>query len=401
MTAGVAGPTIFLSVGEHSGERIAVDLMDAIRRRAPGARFLGVGGPLMQAHGFELRYDLSQHSVMWMWDALRVAPDVGRTILRLGREMAAERPDVVVAIDSPGFNFHMARKARRLGIPSCYYVAPQVWAYNQWRVVKLRRMVDRLLVILPFEVEFFRRHGIDARYVGHPLIERLGRHALDAELVARLEARPTLAVLPGSRRDEVGRSLPVMLEVAARLRDAGLVAQVAVSSAKAELEAQLRGLIEASGVEAEIVAGSTPELLSGARLALVTSGTVTLETAYFRRPALVLYRRSAFDLFLGRPWMQVRHIALPNLIADAPFMDEWLTAGEPVEEMTARAKAILGDPALHARLVAQQDAVRARMLAEPSASARAAEEVLAMAGAVLSAPAPSASPTRPAPGVVR
>lgn len=399
MTADVAGPTIFLSVGEHSGERIAVDLMDAIRSRVPGVRFVGVGGPLMREHGFELRYDLSQHSVMWVWDALRVAPDVGRTIMRLGRELAADKPDIVVSIDSPGFNFHMARKAKRLGIPSCYYVAPQVWAYNQWRVAKLRRMVDRLLVILPFEVEFFRRHGLDARYVGHPLIERLGRHVLDANLVARLAARPTLALLPGSRRDEVARSLPVMLEVARRLRTAGLVAQVVVSSAKDELHAQVAAMVEASGGEAEIVPGSTPELLSGARLAMVTSGTVTLETAYFRTPALVLYRRSAFDLYLGKPWMQVKSIALPNLIADAPFLDEWLTSGEPVDEMTVRAKAILGDPALHARLVAQQDAVRARLLAEPFASARAAEEVLAMIGragsSVLSATFPATAPSRP------
>ena len=375
MVGRVAGPKIFLSVGEHSGERIACDLMAEIRRRHAGARFLGVGGELMASQGFELCYDLSRHSIMWFWDAMARMPQLAGAILRLGRLMARERPDAVVAIDSPAFNFHMTRKARRLGIPAFYYVAPQAWAYNHWRVVKLRKMVDHLLVVLPFEVEFFARHGIAATYVGHPLVERLANQALDQRLVERLSARPTLALLPGSRQNEVRLSLPVMLEVARRLRAARGELTVVVSSATPSLDEPVGSMVATSGVAAEVVSGSTPELLAAARRALVTSGTATLETAYFQTPALVLYRQPAFNLFMGRPWMTVDHIALPNLIADEPFLDEYLTAGKPVDEMTARGLEILTNEAVRERIVARQAAVRARLLAEPHASRRAAEEI--------------------------
>ena len=157
--------------------------MDRIRERHPDATFFGVGGELMKEHGFELHYDLSQRSIMWFWDALTLIPHFVLTILNLGRLMARERPDAAVAIDSPAFNMYMMKRAHELGIPSVYYVAPQAWAYNPSRTLKLRKWVKRLLVVLPFEVEFFRARGVQSTYVGHPLFEQLSARSLDDDLI--------------------------------------------------------------------------------------------------------------------------------------------------------------------------------------------------------------------------
>lgn len=366
-----------MSVGEHSGERIACALMAQIREQYPDAEFFGVGGELMQEHGFELHYDLSRRSIMWFWDAVMLIPHFVATLLRIGRLLSRERPDAVVAIDSPAFNMYMMKAAWKRGIPAVYYVAPQAWAYNPARTVKLGKWVDRLLVVLPFEVEFFRNRGVAATYVGHPLFEDLTRRALD-DAPSFAGEGPILGVLPGSRATEVERSLPVMLRAATRVAEGVPGLEVVVSVAKPALRERVQRIAEESGLSPHIVDGSTPEIIAAAKLCLVTSGTATLETSFYETPAIVLYRTSALNLFLARPWMLGEHIALPNLVAGERILDEFLTPGEPVDEIAQRATDVLTDEALHGKLTAAQKRVRERMLKEPRASQRAAREICAL-----------------------
>jgi lipid-A-disaccharide synthase len=306
---------IFLSAGEPSGDLHGANLIGELRRRGI-TQFAGLGGPRMQAAGCELIRDMSDLAVMGLFPALVRLPQFFRLLTQVERSWDQSRPDAVVLIDYPGFNWHVARKAKQRGIPVFYYGLPQLWAWASWRVKKVRRYVDHALCKLPFEEAWFRDRGCNATYVGHPYFDELRAQRLDEAFVDQVRASGRLVtILPGSRTQEVKSNLPLLLAAAARVRREVRGVRLAVASYNEKQAALARTLVAAGPVPADVHLGRTPELIAAAECCLAVSGSVSLELLYHATPSVVVYRVPRWLYAVMRRMVQVRYITLVNLLA--------------------------------------------------------------------------------------
>jgi lipid-A-disaccharide synthase len=313
-------PTVFISAGEPSGDLHAAALARALRARIPGVRILGLGGTRLEDEGVEVLADVSDLAVMGFAEVVRRLPYFFRLKRRVLETLEREGVDLVIPIDYPGFNLRLARGAHRLGIPVLYYIAPQVWAWHASRASLLARYADRVAVVLPFEEEFLRHAGVDARFVGHPLIDRdppaedrdewARRYGLDPD-------RPILAIFPGSRRQEIPRHLRTFSEAARLVTDRRPEVQPVLAVAK-ELERR-----DCAAAGWPLVPGGD-DVLHHVDAALVKSGTTTLEAALAGTPIVVAYRTSGLTYAIARRLVRVPHIALANLVAGERVAPEFL-----------------------------------------------------------------------------
>ncbi|WP_435010470.1 lipid-A-disaccharide synthase [Tundrisphaera lichenicola] len=371
---------IFLSTGEPSGDLHAANLIHSLRKIRPDVEVVGFGGPKMEAAGAKLLYPLVDLAVMWF---VRVLLNINKFFKLLDdadREFIANRPDAVVLIDYPGFHWHLARRAKKHGIPVIYYVPPQIWAWAGWRVEKVRKFVDHLLCSLPFEPDWYRDRGIaNAEYVGHPYFDELAERTLDESFMAEIEARsgPLLAILPGSRTQEVTRNLPIMLKAAARLAADHPETRFAVACLHNKHRELAVRLLEESGLglEVEIHAARTPELIRVAEVAWAVSGSVGLELMVEALPTVVLYTIKPFDLWVARKFIKSKYISLVNLLADEEVMPEYLTPVDVSVELAEHAARWLDDPAERWKASSRLAELRDRV-AVPGASDRAAERIV-------------------------
>lgn len=311
---------VFVSCGEASGDRYAASLASALLALDPSVRISGLGGPRLQAAGVELVRDHAELAVMGFAEVLARAPRLLAARRELAARVTGSDVDVFVPIDFPGFNGHLAAAARRRGVPVFWLVAPQVWAWGGWRTGGYRKRIDRLGVVLPFEEAWFRARGFDVFAMGHPLMEDYGGDWDFEDAVARRETHfgvrdgaLTLALLPGSRRQELAQLVPT-LKVAAQAVGgllAGREIRTVVSCAPGVDEAWLAGL---AGKNAEISSEPLPVLLRGVDLALVCSGTASLEAALAGVPHEIVYRTGALNYWLARRLVRTSHIGLSNLI---------------------------------------------------------------------------------------
>lgn len=389
--------TVFFSVGEPSGDLHGANLIRHLRAQAPGLRAVGYGGPRMQAAGCELHEDLTALAVMWF---LRVLLNLHRFIAlwrRADRYFRDHRPDAVVLIDYPGFNWWIASAAKQRGIPVFYYTPPQIWAWGSWRVKKMRRYVDHVLCSLPFEEAWFRQRGCRATYVGHPFFDEVREHPLDREFVARERSRPgpLVTLLPGSRTQEVESNLRCMLRAVRRVSERVPTARFALAAFKEPQAEYARRAVAAAGLEIPVYVGRTPELMAAATCCLAVSGSVSLELLYHRRPTVVLYQIGRLAYWVQAQFRRVKYITLVNLLAadelypsdlrpydpgqaDAarvPF-PEYLTWEDKSRELAEHLIEWLINPAAQADRVAQLDSLAERY-GHPGSSRRAAEYVLA------------------------
>jgi len=365
---GARVPTIFISAGEESGDLHGASLARALRERFPAARLIGLGGARMRAEGVETLAGLEELAVMGFVEVLKHLPFFIRLRERVFAALEPEGVDLVVPIDYPGFNLRLARHAKASGIPVLYYIAPQVWAWHKSRVRDLARDADEVAVVLPFEEDFLRRGGVNARFVGHPLLDRPAP-AQPREAWARAQGldpdRPILALFPGSRAQEVGRHLDLFSAagelVVQRRPDAQPVIGVPRGIARAAYGNARWPLID-----------STTGLLQYATAAIAKSGTTTLEAGLALTPLVVAYRMNPVSYALARRVVKVPHIALANLIAEERVAPEFVQDAATAE---ALAKAVL--PLLdegseeRRRMVAGFARVRER-LGGPGAAARVA-----------------------------
>lgn len=401
------GPVVFLSALEPSADLHAAELITAIRRRRPDARFVGLAGPRMQAAGCETLCDITGRSAMLL-GAVRIAGDAFRLLQRADRFFASGGADVFVPVDSPTFNLPLARRAKARGLPVVYYIAPQVWAWAEFRLRKVRQRTDRLAVILPFEEAYFRSHGIPATFVGHPLMQSLPQRTPESGLIEQFRrlGRPLVACLPGSRRHVLNEVLPGQIEVCRRILtrhpDAGFLFAAANDDRAQDIRAALRaGDRATSGSDSpptrplpcRIETGRNAEVILAADLVLVASGTATLEVAYYRRPMIVMYNASKWGYRLLARWLiRTPYLSLVNILAGRALVPEFMPYFESVDPIASEAFDLLGDPARRASMAAGLDA-----LVRDLGSHRADEEA---AGLVLDAcrvPAPGARPARPGP----
>ena len=372
-----------LSCGEPSGDLYAGALASAILALEPSAVVTGFGGERMQAGGATLVRDYHGLSVTGLTAGLRVIPRSWQTYRALVRAAEQEPPDVFVPIDFVDFNAFLTRALHKRGVPVVYYISPQIWAWRPGRVKTVRRVADRMLVIFPFEVPFYERAGVPVTFVGHPLLELmppstprdvfLRRHGLDP-------SKPVVAILPGSRRNEVTEILPNLVAAAALVARRLPAAQFLVARAP-HLHDDLFAPLAAwpSSVAPPVVLErATDDVLESADVALLASGTVTVQAALHTCPMVVVYRLAAMTYRLGKPLVQVDTYAMANLVAGRRVVPE-LIQDEFTPEATARhALQVLMDPAFAARVRADLAGVRAS-LGAAGASRRAAEAVLDVA----------------------
>jgi len=392
--------TIFFSVGEPSGDLHAANLMRELRRQRSDLRFVGYGGPKMAAAGCQLHADLTRLAVMWF---LRVLINLHKFLALAGRAdryFRHHRPDAVVLVDYPGFNWWIARRAKVHGIPVFYYTPPQIWAWASWRVSKMRRFVDHVLCSLPFEENWFRRHGCNATFVGHPFFDEVRSHLLDQDFLARYqrEDRPLVAILPGSRTQEVTQNLRAFLSAARRIRRAVPRARFAIACFRPSHAEMAQTALAQMGVEADVFVRKTPELMHLADCCLAVSGSVSLELLYHTVPTVIHYRISRFAYFVQSFFRHVRYVTLVNLLecddifsteftpfepeagASQALFPEYLTSRDRSEELANHAVEWLTQPEIRAQRVAALNQLKQRV-AHGGASRQAATYILDALGA--------------------
>ena len=315
---------VFFSVGEPSGDLHGANLIEALKRRRSDWEFVGYGGPRMAAAGCQLHADLTQLAVMWVAQVILNIRKFLKLLARADVYFEQHRPDLVVLIDYPGFNWWIARRAKARGIPVVYYGTPQLWAWASWRVSKMRRFVDHALCKLPFEEAWFRQRGCHATFVGHPYFDELKSRRLDQEFVAAqtsFDGR-LVTILPGSRTQEVKSNLPEFLKAAGRIKGQVPNARFAIAVYKPGHLALVNELVEQSGLSVEVHVGRTAELIHAARCCLACSGSVSLELLYHTKPSAILYQISRFGYGVQWVFRKVRYITLVNLLtAKDPFAD--------------------------------------------------------------------------------
>ena len=374
--------TLFIIAGESSGDLHGARLAQALREREPAITLVGMGGHRMRDAGVELAADVTALAAVGVIEVLGVLRRINATFHKMIAELDRRRPDAVVLIDYPAFNLRFARWAHQRGVPVVYYICPQVWAWHQSRVKKIGRYTDKRLVILPFEPAFYARHGVEATFVGHPLLDGLAAYHHDRRFAAEA-GLPTdrfiLGLLPGSRRSEIHRLLPIMLGAAERM--APELGGITVATAPASTlppEEYNTWPAQCPALPHHLLPGKTYELMAGADLLLVASGTATLEAGIIGTPMIVTYKLAPFTAFLA--WLLVRgvpHISLANLVAGREVVPE-LTQLRATPKAIARAALKM---IREGRLAQMADELAAEVrprLGEPGASGRAADEILAL-----------------------
>src|SRR4051794_19840051 len=297
---------IFFSVGEPSGDLHGANLIRQLAQRT-NLRTSGLGGSRMRAAGCELLCDMSELAVMGFFPVLAKLPRFWQLLKEVKRSLDDDRPDAVVLIDYPGFNWHVARAAKERGIPVFYYGLPQLWAWASWRVKKVQRWVDHALCKLPFEESWFNDRDCRATYVGHPYFDELSQQRLDESFVAAV--RPPrgrlVTLLPGSRTQEVRYNLPLLLNAGAQVRRTIPGVRLAVASYSESQAALARELVATGPVPADVIVAHTPELIAAADCCLACSGSVSLELLYHAKPAVIVYRLGWLTYHLVRPLINV------------------------------------------------------------------------------------------------
>jgi lipid-A-disaccharide synthase len=378
-TRGGRPPRVFLSVGETSGETHALELLRAVEATGVRPEWSGFGGTRLQAAGVRLLDNLVDHAVMGLLAVFRKVPFFIGCLHRYLRHLDACRPDLVVVTDSPGFHMLLAEAARRRGIPVLWFITPQYWAWAPWRMRRFQRAVTGALSILPFEPRFFRPLGVPCDYIGNPLVDRMHREPLDAERVRALQAAPYVALLPGSRRREIDLNLPGLVGVLRKFRAGHPEVRVLLPHKDPRRLEQARAVLAACGGDfVEVIEGQVAEVLTGARLAVVKSGTGTLESCYLGTPTVIVYRlisrladfsyRRLLDTpFIGGPNLVMGRAIVPEVcFLDPSGWDRVLAAMERLwPDGPARSQCLQDLKDLHARM------------GQPGAAERAAEWVVA------------------------
>jgi lipid-A-disaccharide synthase len=374
---------VYLVAGEASGDVLGSRLMTALRARRPDVTFAGVAGPRMMAEGMDSLFPMSDLAVMGLVEILPRIRSLRRRMLSVVDDIAARRPDVVVTVDSPGFGLHVLKRIAPLGIKRVQYVAPQVWAWREHRIKTFPGRWDELLCLLPFEEAYFARHNLAARFVGHPVVQS----GADQGDPARFRARhglapdaPVLVLMPGSRRSEVPRLLPVFAQTMVRLAAEvpGITPVIPVSHAVAETVQQAA----ASWPVRPIIVTDLDDkhdAYAAAAAALTKSGTSTLELALAGVPMAVTYRVNPVSAFMARRMIQVKHVAMVNLLAGHLAVPELLQADCNPDTLAATVLSLLRDPAIvAAQRAAFREVIASLRPAGGNPSDMAAEAVLGL-----------------------
>jgi lipid-A-disaccharide synthase len=390
----VGRPRILVSAGETSGDLHGANLVRALRHLEPAAEIAALGGPRMAGAGARLVADTVELGIIGLAPLAATFWRYLDLLSRADRLLAAWRPDVVVTIDNPGFHFLLASRVRARRVPLLWYIPPQLWAWAPWRVGKLKRRFSHVACIFPHEERFFREHGVPVTFVGNPVVDHLRAFVLDRALMESLRERPgerLIALLPGSRRQEVGPILARQLAVARALQEQHGPCRLVLALAAEEHRPWARDALAAGGLEVRTVVGRTHEVQAAADLALVASGTATLELACYQTPMVVFYNISPTQWhLLGRWLLTTPYLSLPNALAGRAIVPEFMLDTAPGSDVIESASRLLVDAAARQEVKEALAEVH-RGIDLPGASENAARVVLDLVG---SRP-PALGPFRP------
>ncbi len=368
---------LMISCGEPSGDLYAGALVAALRRLDPELEVFGLGGERLQAAGGRLVATFHGLSVTGLTEALRVLPRSWATMKTLVTAAREQKPDALVVIDYPDFNFRLMAAVKRLGVPVIYYVSPQLWAWRAGRIRTMKKIVDCVLPIFPFEEAIYRRENMDVRFVGHPLVDLAQPTRSREDFLRHLNlnpAAPVVALLPGSRPNELARLGPVMADAAPRIARNVPGAQFIVARAPHLADTLFEGF-GIPGVTLRIVEGQTDDVLHASDAVATASGTATVQTALHGKPMVVLYKLSPMTYRLGLPLARVDMYAMVNLIAGERVVVELIQDACTGDAVAAEVVRLLTDAAYRGRVSGQVAEVRNR-LGGPGASGRAADAVM-------------------------
>ena len=360
----------YLVAGEPSGDLHGSNLINHLKKLDKHADFRGLGGDLMEKAGAKLSVHYKKMSFIGIIEVLKNLKKINRTLEYCRQDINNYKPDALILIDYPGFNLRFAGRVRPLQVPVVYYISPQLWAWGRGRVNKIRRLVDRMLVVFPFEVDFYQRFGIMARYVGHPLVDTHYRAVKPKDKVIPGDA--VLGLMPGSRQQELDQLLPGMLQAVDILRRGNQIDRVVIAAVDHLDDTVYRKFIgDRQGIE--IYRGPLAEFYNSLDAAVVKSGTATLETAYFQVPLVIVYRVNRLTWFLGKRMVKLDFIGLANIVAGEKIATELLQDDFTAERAASEVSRLLAPDTN--RTMRQKLRIIQDRLGEPGASERAAEEI--------------------------
>ncbi len=368
---------ILIVCGEASGDLHAGLLARELFKRAPGVRISAVGGIHLREAGAEVFRDIGDLAVIGLFDVLKKLPLFFRLKDHILRKIRQDKPDAVILIDFSGFNLRLAKAINKC-IPVIYYVGPQIWASRQGRLKTMRDYINKLIVIFPFEKEFYAKHGIQADYVGYPLIDTVKPTIPKDDFFKTLALDPkhrTVALLPGSRPGEINTILPVMLETCILIRAKLPETQFIIAKSPHVEGGVYRKILERWNLKASLVEGKTHDCLNAADFCLVASGTATLETAIMLKPFLIIYRMNPLNYLLYRPQVTVPFIGMANIVAGTKIVPEFIQDNAVPQRIAEESLSIITDTKRAEQMKTNLAAVKAS-LGQPGAASRAAHIIL-------------------------
>lgn len=369
---------IFISAGDFSGDIHGANLMRSLLKRNAHIKFYGLGKENMKQAGLHCLHDMTTKSLMW----LHVLAELS-TFLKMKRDCICffrqERPCAVILIDYCGFNFYLARAAKKLGIPVIYYVSPQLWAHGPWRVKKMKKLVDKLLVIYPFEKQFYENAGIPVVYVGHPLFDEIYREMVNGGSVSELKkdsGETIVSFLPGSRRQEIVRLLPLFLELAVQINQIIPFAKFLISCSDEQHFDLISNISKGYQIPFKIVVGNVHEVIEASMLCIAGAGTVTLQIAYYLKPMIIVYKISPFAYFIAKPFLVTPYIGLVNKLASKMIVPELLIYRKKNQAwLASQAVQLLNDVQKRQTCISELKMLMDG-IGKPGASEHAADEIL-------------------------
>jgi len=337
---------VALVAGEASGDILGAGLMQALKARHPQIEFIGVGGPLMQAQGLTSYFPMERLAVMGLVEVLGRLPELLARRRRLRQSLIAAKPDVFIGIDAPDFNLGLELKLRRAGIKTVHYVSPSVWAWRQKRVLKIREACDLMLMLFPFEAQFYDAHQVPVRFVGHPLADTIPQQADRAAARIALDLpldEPVVALLPGSRGGEVARLGELFLDAAVRLRTLRPGIRFVLPCASPERRAQLEQMLASRDLPLSLLDGRSHEALAACDAVLIASGTATLEALLYKRPMVVAYKVAPLTYRILKRLVTSAYISLPNLLAERLLVPELIQDAATAEALAQSLAPLIDD----------------------------------------------------------
>ncbi len=369
---------LLISAGEASGDMYAARLATALQKRAD-VRFFGMGGPHMREAGVDIVVDSAEVALVGLLEVVHKMPALNRAWRRLLAETRRRKPALAILTDFPGFHLHLSRALKRKGVRNIYFVCPQFWAWRPRRVNLVRRRFERGLCIFPFEVDFYRKHGVQVDWIGHPLVDQVRATMSRAEFARQHNldaAKPIVALLPGSRTGELAQHMPVLIEAAAKLHAAAPERQFALALASGLSPAHVEPYLRAD-VPLRVLPDSTYDLLAASDVAIVSSGTATVETALIDTPMVVIYRVAPITAAIARRLVRTPYFAMVNLIAGKQVVPELIQNDFTPENVAREAEHLLNSPEARDAMRRELAIVRER-LGPPGAIDRAADIIASL-----------------------